>query len=192
MPVVDDLDDVRVPGQAERLGLAPQTIARDRVVRGGDPQQLDRDGLSVGDADRLVDDAARARAHAPQNPVLPRATEPSSFAPAPVSCDSLERQAALEGVHARLLRMVLRAPELIAGPDDARERAGRRGHSRHQHVKAERAHVRHERHRAERQADSAADGAARRRVGHGPGNLVLLHRAPAASSPATIRAVASG
>ena len=39
LDLVDDLDDVGMPGQTERLCLASQPIGRDRVVRGGGAQQ---------------------------------------------------------------------------------------------------------------------------------------------------------
>ena len=41
--VIDDFDDVGVPRQTEGLGLAPQTIRRDGVVRSSRAEELDRD-----------------------------------------------------------------------------------------------------------------------------------------------------
>ena len=76
--VLEHLDHVRVPGEAERLGFAPQAVGGHGVVGDRGAQQLDGHRHVVGEARGLVDDAARARAELRAEPVAcPPTTDPS-------------------------------------------------------------------------------------------------------------------
>ena len=175
VPVVDDLDDVRVPRQAERLCLAPQPVARDGLVRRRGAQQLDGDGQAVRDAHRLVDDARRARAHAPQDAVLTRRDRALEL-PAHLALARLaQRQAPLERVHAERLRVRLRAPHAVARAHARRaRRPPRRTPAQRASPTAVDAELRQQGHEAHRRPTRAADRARDARVGHRPLDLELL------------------
>ena len=94
-------------------------------------------------------------AHPPQDAVLPGGHRPLELRADAAFVRLPERQVALERVHARVLRVVVGAPQALARADDARERAGRAGDARDHGVEAERADVRDERDRPDPEADDA-------------------------------------
>ena len=114
VPVVDHLDDVRVPREPERLRLAPEPIRGGGVVRGGRAKQLDRDREAVADPRRLVDDAARARPHPHPGPVLPGDDRPFEVSRCGDLAVLLEEDVPLEGVDARGLRARLGLAKSLA------------------------------------------------------------------------------
>jgi len=60
MPMLVDIDDVRMPCQAQRLGLAPQTVGSHGLMGGHCPKELDGDPEAIARANGFVDDAASA------------------------------------------------------------------------------------------------------------------------------------
>ncbi len=185
VPVVDHFDDIGVPRETQRLRLAPQTIARDGFVRGRRPQELDRHGHPVRDADGFVDDARRTGPHPPHDPVLPRRHRAFELAPRPALVRLFQREAALERIDPHLLGARLRAAHLLAREhrpeqrpaeacdgdhrrtDDGRNTAARRTGRRERQPDPQ----------AEDEADRSPERAARQRIRRRPRDFVVLGNA---------------
>ena len=171
VPVVDQLDHVRVPGETERLGLATQAVGGDRVVGGGCAQELDGDGQAVAHARRLVDDTAGAGAHPLRQLVLPG--DELALEVARVAITALaQAQCPLERLHAHGLRGGLPPPLAVPGAKAAQERAGR--DQRDDDHQREDRRPQDERRDAEERADAAEAGDGSARIGHPPAHLVRL------------------
>jgi hypothetical protein len=108
-------DYIRASGaRGTTANLSPQAIGRGGIVSSRRAQQLDRDADTVGDARRIVDDAARARAHSNADAILPGHDRALEIARGDAILALAEREASFEGRHANRLRRRLDAARAIA------------------------------------------------------------------------------
>jgi hypothetical protein len=125
--VLEDLDDVGMPGEAQRLRFPPKAVRGDHVVGHGGAQELDGDRSVVRKARGLMDDAARAGAQLAAEAILARDHRPFEEAHCGFLALLFERHAALEGADPRHLRVRLGfalLARLPRGRDGAGDHAG--------------------------------------------------------------------
>ena len=83
-PVIDDLDDVRMPGEAERFGFAAETVGGKAVVSRCNTQQFQGNRSVIGDAYPAMNDATGAAREARTDPVEPGDSRPFEVAEGPL------------------------------------------------------------------------------------------------------------